>query len=79
MMGRYWWYIHDAGWPWWGMGLQMLLWILLAMVFVWFLVRLFKKPDVPTKSDDPLSVLKMRLAKGEITKEEFQEMKELLK
>jgi len=61
------------------MGLQMLLWILLAMVFVWFLVRLFKKPDVPTKSDDPLSVLKMRLAKGEITKEEFQEMKELLK
>ena len=42
MMGRYWWYMHDAGWPWWGMGLQMLLWILLALVFVWFVVRLFK-------------------------------------
>lgn len=30
------------------------------------------------QSDDPLKVLKMRLAKGEISKEEYEEMKQLL-
>lgn len=30
-------------------------------------------------TDDPLHILKMRFAKGEITKEEYQEMKRLLK
>jgi Arc/MetJ-type ribon-helix-helix transcriptional regulator len=30
------------------------------------------------QSDDPLKILKMRLAKGEISKEEFEEMKQLL-
>jgi len=31
-----------------------------------------------SQSDNPLKVLKMRLAKGEISKEEFEEMKQLL-
>jgi hypothetical protein len=30
-------------------------------------------------NDDPLHILKIRLAKGEISKEEYQEMKRLLK
>ena len=38
-----------------------------------------EKTEEPKKSDeDPLKVLKSRLAKGEITKEEYEELKELL-
>lgn len=73
------WHMYDGDWWWWGMGLQMLFWILLAMIFVWFLVRLLKKQDGHSESQDALQVLKMRLAKGEISKEEFNEMKDLLK
>ena len=31
-----------------------------------------------TKEDDPMLVLKMRLAKGEITKEEYEDLKKIL-
>jgi len=31
-----------------------------------------------TKSEDPLQILKIRLVKGEITREEFEEMKKML-
>jgi hypothetical protein len=34
--------------------------------------------EVKIKDNEPLKVLKMRLAKGEITKEEYQEMKSML-
>lgn len=34
---------------------------------------------LPKNEDAPLSVLKMRLAKGEITKEEFDKIKDDLK
>lgn len=32
----------------------------------------------PMSKDDPLDILKVRLAKGEITAEEFREMREIL-
>ena len=32
----------------------------------------------PLRKDDPLDILKVRLAKGEITAEEFREMREIL-
>lgn len=37
------------------------------------------KKNTVKKSEDPLEILKIRLAKGEITKEEYEEMKSLLK
>jgi hypothetical protein len=37
-----------------------------------------EKQESKPKEDDPLKVLKMRLVKGEITKEEFEELKELI-
>jgi uncharacterized membrane protein len=36
------------------------------------------EPVVSSSEDDPLKILKMRLAKGEITLEEFNEIKENL-
>jgi hypothetical protein len=48
-------------------------------------IRLVKAVQIPgyqtpasIQSEDPLSVLKLRLARGEITKEEFAELKKLL-
>lgn len=38
--------------------------------------KMKKKPS--SSGDDPLTILKKRFAKGEITKEEFEEMKKLL-
>ena len=37
-----------------------------------------EKQEPKSKDEDPLKVLKLRLAKGEITKEEFEELKELI-
>ncbi len=34
--------------------------------------------QTPLRKDDPLDILKVRLAKGEITAEEFREMREIL-
>jgi uncharacterized membrane protein len=47
-------------------------------------IRRATEKSAPTRqvteaqSDDPLEILKMRLAKGEISREEFEEMKQLL-
>lgn len=34
--------------------------------------------SVETSNEDPLTILKMRFVKGEISKEDFEEMKEML-
>lgn len=44
-----------------------------------FLANGNKKVDHEDRSSDPISVLKMRFAKGEISKEEYVEMRRLLK
>lgn len=70
-------YWGDYGW---GMGFgwifMILFWILVILGIV-FLVRLiagFQKNKQSRES--PLDILKKRYAKGEITKEEFQKMKD---
>ncbi len=42
------------------------------------LERIDKNTQDVSNNDDPLRILKVRYAKGEITKEEFKEMKETL-
>ena len=42
------------------------------------LPKVEQQKSPPKASEDPLAILKLRFAKGEITKEEFEEMKKIL-
>jgi putative membrane protein len=60
------------------MGFEILLWVLIAVFVVWLFTHFLKSTRLRT-TQTPLDILKMRLAKGEITQEEFDKMKEHLK
>lgn len=56
----------------WGMGWGM--WII-PVLFVVLIIFLFRNNNVQSQNETPLEILKKRYAKGEITKEQFEEMK----
>lgn len=62
----------------WSMGLEgwlwMGAWILVLTVLVWLLVREPRRSD----RDDALDILRTRLARGEISNEEFEHARALL-
>ena len=59
----------------WGFGFifMIIFWGLIIWLIVWLVMKLTKQ-----KSETPLEILKKRFAKGEITKEEFEDMKKKL-
>lgn len=63
------------------MGLGMgLLWILLLGLLVWGVYRLIRASDTTGSSkDSPLDALQRRYAEGEISTEEYEERKEILR
>ncbi len=77
MMGPYWWY--GAGWGWMAMGwvMMVVLWAL-AVVGVVALVRAMdarRTTGESTRADAPIEILRRRYAAGELTKEQFEQMK----
>ncbi len=56
-----------GGWMW-------LLWIVIIGLIVWGVVAFTRRGESTTKRD-PLEIAKERYAKGEITKEEFEQIK----
>lgn len=52
-------------------------WLLLLAVIVWFVFQLLNKNQNTdnTKSESAMDILNKRYAKGEVTKEEYEEMK----
>jgi putative membrane protein len=72
------WYYGGAGWAGWlFMGLSMIaFWGALILLLLWA-VRSFNRPAEP-RSSAALSILQERLAKGEITPEEFAQRKQLI-
>ena len=62
-----------------GMVMPMLLWILMlgggALLVAWLVQRGGPSQSASTAGESPLHILKLRFAKGEITKEQFDEMK----
>ena len=65
-------------WNFWGMGWGMWFWLLVIVGFGY----LFYTTTVPRthrrRREDPLEVARMRLARGEITPEEFEKIRETL-
>lgn len=57
--------------------------LIIAAALIWFFSSIFpdiiqRTKTITVKKDEAVEVLRVRLAKGEITKEEFLEMKKLI-
>lgn len=61
----------------WG-GMHIIWWIIWLALLVWIFFIPFDIPYQKTKNEDPLQILKKRFAKGEITKEEYEDSKKTL-
>lgn len=60
-------------------GMHLIWWIIWIIFLAWIF---FIPADIPyqkSAKDSPLDILKKRFAKGEISKEEFEESKKVLK
>ncbi|MFQ6109410.1 MAG: SHOCT domain-containing protein [Candidatus Aminicenantales bacterium] len=71
------WGIHMGGW-WWFWFVFALLFIAGFVLLIIVLARLIQGPEkkgYPPSREDPLEILKRRYARGEITKEQFEQMK----
>ena len=65
----------------WGWGIFiMLFWLIVLVIIIYFVMRLIKNHESTSNTKtDPLDIAKERYAKGEITKEQFSEIKKELK
>lgn len=61
----------------WG-GMHLIWWIIWIALLVWIFIVPRDIPYRKNKTEDPLQILKKRFAKGEITKEEYDESKRIL-
>ncbi len=60
--------------------LHLIIWGAILFIIIYLAVKIFRQKDQDSSKDriDSLGILKARFAKGEITKEEFMKMKEVL-
>lgn len=67
--------MNGNDWGWWGMAM-MLFWAVLLIVVVIVVFRLLKNHEIgTTHKTDPLDIAKERYAKGEITKDQFEQLR----
>lgn len=59
-------------------GMHLLWWLFWVIMIIWIFVTPYDIPGQRTRNETPLGILKKRFAKGEITKEEFEEKKKFL-
>lgn len=69
------WHMYDEQQFW---GMHLFWWIFWIIIILWIFATPWDIPGQRTKRETPLSILKKRFAKGEITKEEYEEMKKTL-
>lgn len=58
-----------------GGGIMLIFFVILTAFLVFFGLKIMKGQRNPFSTQDPIAILKGRYAKGEINKEQFQEMK----
>jgi len=71
MMGSGW--MHPLGW------IIMLAPVLLILWLLFSRTRVSEYHQPTSRTEDPLEILKVRYAKGEITREEYERMREELR
>jgi putative membrane protein len=59
-------------------GIMMIITLVVIGIVIYFLVKYSKENYKEEDRETPLEILKKRYAKGEISKEKFEEMKEIL-
>ncbi|MFC4767006.1 SHOCT domain-containing protein [Effusibacillus consociatus] len=62
----------------WGMVFTMLFWIVIIALIIFGVFSLFANPS-EKKEDSALQILKVRLARGEISEEEYDRKSEILR
>ena len=68
------WHIYEHHY--WGM--HFFWWLFWLILILWLFSSQRKHPNQQTKEEGPLEILKKRLVKGEITKDEYEEIKKTL-
>lgn len=59
-------------------GMHLVWWFVWALFIFWIFVTPYDIPGQRSKKDSPLDVLKKRFASGQISKEEYIDMKKTL-
>jgi len=71
-----------SGWAWWQGGLMWLGMIVFWGLLIWaayaVITNLTRRPGTPGSGDDARRILDQRLARGEISPEEYQRLRELM-
>ena len=60
-------------------GMHFIWWIIWTIVLFWIFAIPYNLPYQRSAKENPMNILKRRYAKGEITKEEFEDAKKTLK
>ncbi len=75
--------MHDWGYGfagdwlgWLGPVLMIVFWVLVIVALVFLIRWLFLRSDPPNQQNSALDILKVRYARGETSKEEFEQMKQ---
>ena len=62
----------------WGMPMMWFIWIPIFIIIIFVIMKMNNNRRNTPSEDSPLDILKKRYAKGEITKEQFEEIKRTL-
>ncbi|RUA34441.1 MAG: SHOCT domain-containing protein [Bacteroidetes bacterium] len=59
-------------------GMHIIWWVIWVIFMIWIFATPWDIPGQRTKKETPLDLLKKRYAKGEISKEEYEDIKKTL-